>query len=45
MLAPGFKPYAEISGFSLKGKPEFYPDLQKKKTRGTVALIGAKLSL
>ena len=44
-LAPGFKPYAEISGFSLKGKPEFYPDLQKKKTRGTVALIGAKLSL
>jgi len=45
MLAPGFKPYAEISGFSLKGKPEFYPDLQKKKTRGTVALIGTKLSL
>jgi hypothetical protein len=44
-LAPGLKPYAEISGFSLKGKPEFYPDLQKKKTRGTIALIGAKLSL
>ena len=44
-LAPGFKPYAEISGFSLKGKPEYDPNLKKKKTRGTVALIGAKLSL
>ena len=45
LLAPGFKPYAEISGFSLKGRPEFNSDLSKKKTRGTVALIGAKLSL
>jgi len=45
LLAPGFKPYAEISGFSLKGKPEFHPEASKKKTRGTVALIGAKLSL
>ena len=44
-LAPGFKPYAEISGFSLKGKPEYDPNLKKKKTRGTIALIGAKLSL
>jgi len=45
-LAPGFKPYAEISGFSLKGKPEYdNGNLKKKKTRGTVALIGAKLSL
>lgn len=44
-LAPGFMPYAEISGFNLKGRPEFAPELQKKKTRGTVALIGAKLSL
>jgi hypothetical protein len=44
-LAPGFKPYAEISGFSLKGRPEFNNKLPKKKTRGTVALIGAKLSL
>ena len=44
-LAPGFKPYAEISGFSLKGKPEYDRNLKKKKTRGTVALIGAKLSL
>lgn len=45
LLAPGFKPYAEISGFSLKGRPEFHPEVSKKKTRGTVALIGAKLSL
>ncbi len=45
LLAPGFKPYAEISGFSLKGRPEFNNELSKKKTRGTVALIGAKLSL
>ncbi len=44
-LAPGFKPYAEISGFNLKGKPEFNPELESKKTRGTIALIGAKLSL
>lgn len=45
-LAPGFKPYAEISGFSLKGKPEYgQGNLEKKKIRGTVALIGAKLSL
>jgi hypothetical protein len=45
LLAPGFKPYAEISGFSLKGRPEFHPEASKKKTRGTAALIGAKLSL
>ena len=45
LLAPGFKPYAEISGFSLKGRPEFHNEMSKKKTRGTVALIGAKLSL
>lgn len=44
-LAPGFKPYVAISGFQVKGKPEFEPTLEKKKTRGTVALIGAKLSL
>lgn len=44
-LAPGFKPYAEISGFTLKGKPDFYPNLKKKSTRGTVAIVGAKLSL
>ena len=45
MLAPGFKPYAEFSTFATKGRPEFRPDLKKQKSRGTVALIGAKLSL
>lgn len=44
-IAPGIKPYAEVSGFTLKGKPEFFPEAPKKKTRGTVALIGAKFSL
>lgn len=44
-LAPGLKPYAEIATFSLKGKPEYFPELDAKKTRGTVALLGMKLSL
>ncbi len=44
-LAPGFKPYAEFSTFATKGRPEFRKDLEKRKSRGTVALIGAKLSL
>ena len=44
-LAPGFKPYAEISTFTLKGKPEAYPELTKKKSTGTVVLVGAKLSI
>ena len=44
-MAPGIKPYFEVSGFSLKGKPEHFPEAPKKKTRGTVALIGAKFSL
>lgn len=45
LLAPGFKPYAQISSFTAKGKPEHKPELEKKKTRGTVAIVGAKLSL
>ncbi len=45
LVAPGFKPYFEISTFILKGRPEFRPDLSKRKTRGTMGLIGAKLSL
>lgn len=44
-LAPGLKPYVEVSQFDLNGKPEYHPELKNKKTRGTVALIGAKLSL
>ena len=47
-LAPGIKPYAEITAFTLKGRPEFYQGTtpgKKNTSRGTVALIGAKLSL
>lgn len=43
-LAPGLKPYAEIATFTLKGKPEFFPELKKKKNKGTVAILGLKLS-
>jgi hypothetical protein len=45
ILAPGLKPYAEIHAYTLKGKPEFRPDLKVKKVKGTVALVGVKLSL
>ena len=45
ILAPGLKPYAEISSYALKGKPEFYNELKSKSTRGTVALLGLKLTL
>lgn len=44
-LAPGLKPYAEISSYILKGKPEFHNDLKRKSTRGTVLLTGLKLTL
>ena len=44
-LAPGFKPYADVTLFKLKGKPEFSPELSKRATSGAVAIIGAKLSL
>lgn len=44
-LVPGLKPYAAISAFNIKAKPEFYPEAEKKKTRGTVGMLGAKLSL
>jgi hypothetical protein len=42
-LAPGLLPYAELSYFEAKGKPSFYPEAPKRKTRGTVAVLGAKL--
>ncbi len=45
VLAPGFKPYAVISQYELKGRPEFFPEVGKRKSRGTVAIIGTKLSL
>jgi len=43
--APGLKPYVEVATFSLNGKPEFLPDLRKKKTRGAAVIAGLKLSL
>jgi len=45
ILAPGLNPYAEIHAYTLKGKPEFYPNLKARKVKGTVALVGVKLSL
>ena len=45
ILAPGLKPYAEIHAYTLKGKPEFYPNLKARKVKGTVALLGVKLSI
>jgi hypothetical protein len=45
ILAPGLKPYAEIHAYTLKGKPEFYPNLNTRKVKGTVALVGVKLSI
>ena len=45
ILAPGLKPYAEIHAYTLKGKPEFYPNLKARKVKGTVALVGVKLSI
>lgn len=45
LVAPGFKPYFEVTTFVMNGKPEYYPVLKKKKIKGTAALVGAKLSL
>jgi hypothetical protein len=45
LLAPGLKPYVELSSYTLKGKPEFYSELKSRITKGTVALIGMKLTL
>ena len=45
ILAPGLKPYAEIHAYTLKGRPEFYPNLKARKVKGTVALVGVKLSI
>lgn len=43
LVTPGLLPYAEISYFKAKGRPVYLPDAPKAKTRGTVALIGARL--
>jgi len=45
ILAPGLKPYAEIHAYTLKGRPEFHPELKARKVKGTVALVGMKLSI
>lgn len=42
-FVPGFTPYAEIAYFQAKGRPSFYPEAPKKKTKGTIAVLGAKL--
>ena len=45
LLAKGFKPYAEVSSYILKGKTEFYNELKSRTTKGTVFLLGVKLTL
>lgn len=45
LLAKGLKPYAEVSSYTLKGKPELYKELNAKTTKGVVALLGIKLTL
>lgn len=45
LLAKGFKPYAEVSSYILKGKPEFYEELKSRTTKGAVFLLGVKLTL
>jgi len=45
LLAPGLKPYVEVSSYTLKGKPEFYNELSHKTTKGVVTLVGIKLTL
>jgi Gram-negative porin len=45
LLAKGFKPYAEVSSYILKGKPEFYNELKSRTTKGTVFLLGVKFTL
>ena len=42
-MLPGLVPYAEVAYFQAKGKPVYYPDAPKKKIKGTIAIIGAKL--
>ncbi len=42
-VAPGLTSYAEIACFKAQGKPTHYPEAEKKKTKGTVGLIGTKL--
>ncbi len=43
LVTPGLLPYAEISYFQAKGRPVYSVEAPKTKTRGAVALIGARL--
>ncbi|MCC8398100.1 MAG: porin [Rickettsia endosymbiont of Labidopullus appendiculatus] len=43
LVTPGLLPYAEISYFQAKGRPVYFIEAPKTKTRGAVALIGARL--
>lgn len=45
LLAPGLKPYVELSSYTLKGKPDFHSELKSRSTKGIVALLGMKLTL
>jgi hypothetical protein len=42
-MLPGLLPYAEVAYFQAKGRPVYYPEAQKKKIKGTIAIIGARL--
>lgn len=44
-LAPGLKPYIELSSYRSKGRPEFYPELERKKTNGLIFITGVKLNI
>jgi hypothetical protein len=44
-FAPGLVPYAEITYFRAKGRASYYDEAPHKKTKGTIAIIGAKLKL
>ncbi|HJK86774.1 MAG TPA: hypothetical protein QKA08_03280 [Candidatus Megaira endosymbiont of Nemacystus decipiens] len=43
-ITDGFKPYFEVTRYTLDGRPEFFTDVPKKKTSGTVVITGIKLS-
>ncbi|XVN42938.1 MAG: porin [Candidatus Rickettsia vulgarisii] len=43
ILTPGLVPYAEIAYVKAKGRPVHYPEAPKKSTKGTVAIVGARL--
>lgn len=44
-MAEGLKAYAEITRYQLNGAPEFFSNLPKIKSKGTVLITGLKLSV